>query len=59
MRSRGSRRRIARISFAQKVSSAFITRRRAVEAVGTFFGTAPTLDEVLRVLEEIEAAVNG
>ena len=56
MRSRGSRRRIAPTCSVRQVRSAVITRTRDVEMV---FGNAPTLDEVLRVLTEIESAVNG
>jgi hypothetical protein len=40
----------------RQVRSPVITRTRDVEMV---FGNAPTLEEVLRVLAEIEAAVNG
>ena len=56
MRSRGSRRRIVPTCSVRQVRSAVTTRTRDVEMV---FGNAPTLEEVLRVLAEIESAING
>jgi hypothetical protein len=56
MRSRGSRRRIAPTCSVRQVRSPVITRTHDVEMA---FGNVPALEEVLRVLAEIEFAVNG
>lgn len=56
MRSRGSHRRIAPTCSSQRVRSPVITRTHDVEMA---FGNAPTLEEVLRVLAEIESVING
>ena len=56
MRLRGSHRRIAPTCSVRQFRSPVITRTRDIEMAS---GNAPTLEEVLRVLAEIESAING